>query len=576
MSTFRIFLFLAFGAACARLWAQPSLTTIRDTVYRADGKPFNGIALIEWKAFQSPTNDNIAAQGTTARIVNGNLVVRLTPTTGATNAYYLVRYNSDGQFQFSEVWAVPASSAALRLRDVRATLLPGGVVVGGGQGGVVVGETGVLPNFGDSETPAGTIDGTNRFFTLTAAPNPPASLALFRNGLLQIAGNDYLLGGQTITFNPGSTPELGDVLDAFYRTTGTNVATTHNLLSTTHGDTTPGAATRGGLIVGQGQLPSWSLLPLGVAGRCLTSTGLDAIWGPCNYTGFLAGTIPFTDSNGTLAQSASSLTYNNLTRRLSVGNNTPRATLNVHDASSAGTTELVVRAGLSQGAVPMQSWISNAGVSLAFVNADGGFNVQRLIANSTSNRAGFRDPGTLTDPAPPALVDGDTWFNSSTRTRKTYEAGQAHGSLQVICSSVGGANSTIAFTNLGTCTLPAGLLLSGDRLIIEATYMHTGTASDFEIDVRAGGVTIAGRGLPSGDDVVSVEVSIGFGADLAAWSARTVGVVSGVRATVGQAAFVSGQTFGPLTLRGRQLMAGGDNLRLLNFTVRRVPQQLNP
>ena len=134
MSTFvrglgRLFLILALGATGARLWAQPPLTTIRDTVFRADGKPYNGLVLIEWKTFQASNNANIGAQGYTLNVVNGNLVVRLTPTTTANNAYYLVRYNSDGQFQFSEIWSVPPSSAALRLRDIRATLLPGGILV---------------------------------------------------------------------------------------------------------------------------------------------------------------------------------------------------------------------------------------------------------------------------------------------------------------------------------------------------------------------------------------------------------------------------------------------------------------
>ena len=573
----RMILFLAFGATCARLWAQPPLTTIRDTVYRADGKPFNGLVLIEWKAFQTSNNVNIGTQGTTVRVVNGSLYVRLAPTTSAANAYYLVRYNSDGQFQFSEVWSVPPSSAALRLRDIRGTLLPGGILIGGGAGGVVAGETGtILPNFGDAQTPAGAINGSNTFFVLPASPSPAASLALFRNGLLQTAGNDYTLNGATITFNSNAIPQLGDILEAYYRTECTNAASTHSLLSTLHGDSTPSSPARGGLIVAQGQPPAWTQLPVGQAGRCLTSNGFEVQWGSCAYSGLTAGSVPFVDANGALAQNPSSLVYNNLSRKFSVGNSTPRATLNVHDSSATGITELIVRAGSGQIAVPLQSWINAAGSSLAFVNADGGFNVQRLITNSGPTRAGIRDAGSPTDPVNSSLIDGDSWYNSAARGRKTYDAGQAHSTPQIICSNVGATTSATAFTDLGTCSLPAGLLFPGDRLQIDATFMHGGGSSAVELDVLAGGLTLAGRAIPAGDDVVSLEINLGLGSDAAAWSARTIGVSSLVQSSVGQGTFNPTNSFGPLRLRARHVTAGFDTTRLLNFTVRRIPQQSNP
>ena len=48
-------------------------------------------------------------------------------------------------------------------------------------------------------------------------PNPPASLALFRNGLLQRQGGDYTLVSNAITFLTGAVPQTNDVLAAFYR-----------------------------------------------------------------------------------------------------------------------------------------------------------------------------------------------------------------------------------------------------------------------------------------------------------------------------------------------------------------------
>jgi hypothetical protein len=73
------------------------------------------------------------------------------------------------------------------------------------------------PNFTDAEVPAGLVNGSNVSFTLSAVPIPTTSVALYRNGVLQKAGLDYTLSGNTIQFLPGSTPQTGDTLLASYR-----------------------------------------------------------------------------------------------------------------------------------------------------------------------------------------------------------------------------------------------------------------------------------------------------------------------------------------------------------------------
>ncbi len=80
--------------------------------------------------------------------------------------------------------------------------------------------TGIQNNgilFSDSEIPTGAVDGANTVFNLAAAPSPAPSLQVFRNGILQKPGTDYLLSGQTITFNAYSVPQSGDLLLATYR-----------------------------------------------------------------------------------------------------------------------------------------------------------------------------------------------------------------------------------------------------------------------------------------------------------------------------------------------------------------------
>ena len=251
---------------------QPVLTTIEDTLYRADGTRFNGTIYITWSAFQAGDTSNIATANLTLPIVNGVLKVSLVPTTTASaGAQYNVTYNQNGVNQFTQVWAVPPSSTVLRIRDV---LVSTGTVVGpppvtspiqisdvvgllnalaltaqkgvgfalgrtavinnsgqidgasgnlsdcvrvDGTSGPCGSSGGVFPGFADSEAPSGAINGSNTVFSLAFSPSPAGSLELYLNGLRLDANIDYSLASNTITFFTGSTPQAGDLLLASYR-----------------------------------------------------------------------------------------------------------------------------------------------------------------------------------------------------------------------------------------------------------------------------------------------------------------------------------------------------------------------
>jgi len=66
-----------------------------------------------------------------------------------------------------------------------------------------------------TETPAGTVDGVNRVFTLT---HPPVngSLELFQNGFLLAPITHYILDGRTITYTDTFQPNSGDTQRAVY------------------------------------------------------------------------------------------------------------------------------------------------------------------------------------------------------------------------------------------------------------------------------------------------------------------------------------------------------------------------
>jgi hypothetical protein len=76
--------------------------------------------------------------------------------------------------------------------------------------------SGTEPNFADWITPTGTLNGINKVFTLPQAPNPGASLRLYRGWqVLNPGGIDFTLSGATITYTIAPPPTATHL--AFYR-----------------------------------------------------------------------------------------------------------------------------------------------------------------------------------------------------------------------------------------------------------------------------------------------------------------------------------------------------------------------
>lgn len=285
-----------FLALSTGLLAAPPLTTVQDVLYKADGTRFNGNAVISWNSFESSDASAIAMHSLMVKIADGQLRVQLVPNAGVTpTMYYIVKYSSDGRIQFEETWSVPAAAHALRLRDVRVVAPPNieagalpiqqSDVVGltadlasrpvRGPGfapgrAAVIGSTGALESamgdpadcvrvdgtagpcgaagagvygFTDNETPGGVVDGTNLSFSLVSPPNPSVSLTVYRNGLLQKMGPDYVLSDRSITFAAGAAPQPGDTLLASYRRFSPGSSTGPEVLCSGTGISTGGTET---------------------------------------------------------------------------------------------------------------------------------------------------------------------------------------------------------------------------------------------------------------------------------------------------------------------------------------------
>jgi hypothetical protein len=283
--TFSFFFGVLLGTVPAR--AQ-SLTTIRDTVSNADGSAFNGLATVSWQGFTAATGATVAPSSTTITITNGYLSVVLVPTTNASaGAYYTVHYeSSSGLVLWTEYWEVPPSWTALTLSQVRVASPPGSGTSGGtGSISLPIPESGVTNllsdlaarpimsslyspshaaiinasgnlaaasgnttdcvhvdgttgacgtppattinvSFVDADTPAGAENGTNLTFVLSQTPTPNSSLSLYRNGVALRQNLDYTLSGNTVSFAKIAAPQSGDILQAFYRVTGSSTLVT--------------------------------------------------------------------------------------------------------------------------------------------------------------------------------------------------------------------------------------------------------------------------------------------------------------------------------------------------------------
>ena len=265
----------------------------------------------------------------------------------------------------------------------------------------------------------------------------------------------------------------------------------HSLLGAEHGDATTGAVQRGDLAVGSLATGSakWTRLPLGGANRCLMSNGVDAIWNTCLFTGFHAGSVPFTGADGTLAEAPLHFTWDNSNRRLSVGSNLNLSTLTVHDGASGGTTTLTVRGGNSQGQHALQAWQNTAGTEQASIDAEGVLAVRSVEAVSGTTRAAWRESGTVSDPS--VRADGDAWYNTTRRARKSFDGGQIHTAPQVLCAG------QRTHCGVGNHRVPWHLFHSGGLCSRQATgwrfaLLGASMAAPVTTSAGAGAVAVAG------------------------------------------------------------------------------------
>jgi hypothetical protein len=174
-----------------------------------------GDVLLRWTESTSPNVREYLIQDTVTdqswNVRGSSLLIRNTAL-GA-HTYTVTTIDTSG----NESTTPPSVSLTTTSADLIAPFIAGsGIALALSSGQVIIAGSGggaAASIFVESETPSGSINGSNVSFTLKNAP-APGTLQLYRNGVRQGAGGDYTITGNSITF--GAAPSSGDVLLADY------------------------------------------------------------------------------------------------------------------------------------------------------------------------------------------------------------------------------------------------------------------------------------------------------------------------------------------------------------------------
>jgi hypothetical protein len=168
--------------------------------------------------------------------------------------------------------------------------------------------------------------------------------------------------------------------------------------------------------------------------------------------------------------------------------------------------------------------------------------------------------------------------DSLTAAYRYANPGNPLGSLtaaQVICSSAGVSTSSTAVTQLGSCTVPAGLLGTGDRVEVQFQYNHTGTSTGFTGQIQWAGTTVISRSAAAAETAIVGRLTFGIYSGAQMWDGQSWGSALSFAATIGTTTADTTQNL-HVTFQGQMAGSTADAVALRSFAVIRYPAQTNP
>jgi hypothetical protein len=142
------------------------------------------------------------------------------------------------------------------------------------------------------------------------------------------------------------------------------------------------------------------------------------------------------------------------------------------------------------------------------------------------------------------------------------------GVAQILCSSSGITTAAASFSSLGSCDVPATALKPGDRIEVRFNFVHTGSASAFDLQINWGSTSILARHGSTQDAAVAGQADAAVSATGAQLTVQSWGTVLPFLPAILSSPVQSGVK---VDLRGQVTTAGHDTIGLSNYTVLRYP-----
>ena len=162
----------------------------------------------------------------------------------------------------------------------------------------------------------------------------------------------------------------------------------------------------------------------------------------------------------------------------------------------------------------------------------------------------------------PLRQSGESVGNADIAAGDVQQRGHKHGSATTL-------------TQLGSCTIPAGLLGTGDRIEAHYQYSHVGSTAGFTGEVHIGGTTVVSRSAAATETEFVGRTDLGTYSGAQLWDTQSWGTALVFAAAVGSATIDITQAL-TVDFRGEMAAAGSDSVVMRNFTVVRYPAQSNP
>jgi hypothetical protein len=381
---------------------SPTLTTVADSVYMADGTPASGTVIITWPAFVSGSGSSIAAGTTNVTLgANGALNVALTPNAGANppGVYYTVVYQLQPGEVRTEYWMVPSSTSSVNLAAVRTT--PGSGTAAQPASMQYV-NTALAAKANDSAvvhlTGSETINGAKSFAT---APNVPAP-----QNTGDVANKAYV---DTAVANVGAGSYLSTAGGTMTGALTLNGAPTAPMQATSKQYVDTGIASKADLV--SGVVPAGEL-GAGTAnsGTCLYGNGT---WGPCGSGSGNVSTTP--SATQAIAEPAGAVFTAN---RMGQKRMADQFNWKLNPTTPASLTPGTVTVTLSP-------------CPQGFLNGINGSNSNHWIYVDSA-------PGDAQQPGEPVLISAESCPAGAASGTISFTVGYAHGAGYALESGTGG------------------------------------------------------------------------------------------------------------------------------------------